>query len=126
MFVSVAAFRKDFRSFVEELFRVGSHDGGFFFKAQLAKETALSTHIWDLKSENREYEVKWSILKHAKAYTSGEKRCNLYLEEKAAIMRADPKKLFNKRTEIFSKCRHRDKHCLRNYATSSTHSKLST
>ena len=87
--------------------------------AKYSKETALSNHISDLKSENREYVVKWSILKHAKAHTSGGRRCNLCLEEKAAIMRADPKTLLNKRTEIISKCRHRDKYCLRNYATTS-------
>ena len=36
--------------------------------------------------------------------------CNLCLEEKPCIMKADKKYLLNKRAEIFSKCRHKNKH----------------
>ena len=47
-------------------------------------------------------------------YRSGDKRCNLCLEEKMCIMEAEPNKLLNKRSEIISKCRHQNKHRLHN------------
>lgn len=88
--------------------------------AVYSKETALSSYIWKLKTEKRDYSVKWSILKRAKSYNSGDKRCNLCLEEKMCIMRADPNNLLNKRSEIFSKCRHRNKHRLSNLKRTAT------
>ena len=92
-----------------------------FRNAKYSKETDLSSYIRKLKNENREYSIKWSILKHAKAYGSGNRRCNLCLDEKMFIMKTDPKTLLNKRSEIFAKCRHRNKHCLRNiYCTTNT------
>ena len=43
--------------------------------------------------------------------SSGRRQCNLCIEEKLCIMNADPTNLLNKRTQIFAKCRHRDKCC---------------
>ena len=40
------------------------------------------------------------------------KRCNLYLPEKVSIICVDPDILLNKRTELISKCRHRNKFLL--------------
>ena len=85
-----------------------------FRNAKYSKETALSSYVWKLKNENREYSIKWSILKHAEVYRSGSRRCKLCLGEKMFIVKTDPKTLLNKRSEIFAKCRHRNKHCLRN------------
>ncbi len=73
------------------------------------KETELSKFIWKLKKNHQKFSISWSILKRAPAYTSGGKRCNLCIEEKLCIMSADPTKLLNKRSEIFAKCRHREK-----------------
>ena len=53
--------------------------------------------------------IKWTIAKRAAAYTSGANRCNLRLEEKLCIMKARLKNLLNKRSEIISKCRHRNR-----------------
>ena len=36
------------------------------------------------------------------------RKCDLCLTEKMIIARSDPKKLLNKRTELVSKCRHRN------------------
>ena len=52
--------------------------------------------------------IKWTIVKRAAAYTSGAKRCNLCLEEKLYIMKVRLKNL-NKRSDIISKCRHRNR-----------------
>ena len=91
-----------------------------FRDPKYAKETALSTYIWDLKNEGKEFIVKWSILKRMKGYESGVARCNLCLEEKPDIMKTDKKYLLNKRTEIFSKCRHRTKFSIKNFKDANT------
>ena len=47
-------------------------------------------------------------------YKSGSGRCTLCLTEKSVIIRANPRGLLNKRTELISKCRHRNKYLLCN------------
>ena len=91
-----------------------------FRDVKYSKETALSNYIWNLKKGKCNYEIKWSILKHTKSYNSGSKRCNLCVKEKMCIMKVDPTNLLNKKTKIFSKCRHRTKHCLCNLTRSAT------
>ena len=71
------------------------------------KETELSSYIWKFKRSDRDFSIKWSIMKRAGAYSSGGRRCNLCIEEKLCLMDADGHKLLNKRSEIFAKCRHR-------------------
>ena len=53
-----------------------------------------------------EYQIKWSIVKHANPYKYGSRRCNLCLEEKMSILKSNKKNLLNKRSELFSSCRH--------------------
>ncbi len=53
-----------------------------------------------------DFDVTWSILKHAFSYTGGSKLCNLCLEEKFFIMKSDKQFLLNNRSEIFSACKH--------------------
>ena len=76
-------------------------------------ETELSKLIWRLKDENKDYTLSWSIAKRSSPYRLGSKRCDLCLTEKVAIIRANPKGLLNKRTELISKCRHRNKFLLK-------------
>ena len=73
------------------------------------KKTELSKFVWRLKRSNVNYSISWSILKRAPVFSSGGKRCSLCLEEKLYIMNADPGTLLNKRSEVFAKCRHREK-----------------
>ena len=84
-----------------------------FKDGKYSNETELSKYIWDLKSNNQSFGIKWAIVKRAAAYTSGAKRCNLCLEEKLCIMKArlknHLKNLLNKRSEIVSKCRYRNR-----------------
>ena len=81
--------------------------------SKYSNETELSKYVWELKSNNQSFDIKWAIVKRAAAYTSGAKRCNLCLEEKLCIMKArlknHLKNLLNKRSEIVSKCRHRNR-----------------
>ena len=80
-----------------------------FKNAKYSKETELSKYVWKLKENGRKFNLKWSILKRAAAYSPGGKRCALCIEEKLQILKANRRKTLNARSEIFSKCRHRDK-----------------
>jgi hypothetical protein len=88
--------------------RYGNHKKSFKLRRS-KNDTELSKYIWGLESNNRDYTLKWSILKRAGAYWSGAKRCNLCVEEKLCIMDANKHVTLNKRPEIFAKCRHREK-----------------
>ena len=76
-------------------------------------ETELSKFIWSLKEKKKDFEVKWSILKRAVVYHNGPRRCNLCLEDKLQILKADKRTLLNKRSELFSKCRHQTQCCIK-------------
>ena len=80
-----------------------------FTNDKYEKETELSKHVWNLKKSNKQYSISWSIIKRAAAFAPGMSRCNLCIEEKLCIMQYEGRNLLNKRSEIFAKCRHREK-----------------
>ena len=84
-----------------------------------ANTTSLAQHIWSKKdSTNVTPNVKWSIIKHAPAYSNISKKCELCLREKLAIITyPELDNLLNKKSELISKCRHENKFLLRNYKT---------
>ena len=71
--------------------------------------TKLSKYLWTLKANGTDYHLKWSVKSYASRYKCGTSRCDLCLTEKMIIALADPKVLLNKRTELMSKCCHRNK-----------------
>ena len=75
-------------------------------------ETELSKYIWQLKRSNRPHKIKWGIIKKIPACKPGQRRCGLYFEEKLLILKGRNKNILNKRSELFSKCRHVTKHYL--------------
>ena len=75
----------------------------------ISNSTTLSKYIWELKDNGKEFNIKWSILKHAKVYTAGSKTYSSRLGKKLCILNADKRNLFNKRSELISKCRHLNK-----------------
>ena len=77
-------------------------------------KTELSKHIWQLKRYGIEFNLKWSIAAYATPYRCTTRRCDLCLTEKYIIARANQNNLLNKRTELMSKCRHRNKYILKN------------
>ena len=85
-----------------------------FRSRRYCNESELSKYIWKLKDNNTNFILKWSIASFASPYKCGTRKCDLCLSEKVAIVRADPKFLLNKRTELVSKCRHRNKFLLHN------------
>ena len=78
-------------------------------------ETELSKYVWKLKDREKDFTIKWSVAAKASPYICGSKHCDLCLTEKLLIAKADPRTLLNKRSEIVSKCRHRNKFTLKRF-----------
>ena len=69
-----------------------------FENPKYRSSTTLSKYIWDLKEEETNYEIKWSIVKRVRAYKSGDAQCHLCLQEKLFILNTE------KRREEFPSC----------------------
>ena len=85
-----------------------------FRHKRAVNDTKLSKYLWKMKEENVDYNLQWSIKMYASPYKCDARKYGLCLTEKMIIARVDPKKLLNKRTELVSKCRHRNKFLLSN------------
>ena len=80
-----------------------------FSNPRYEKESELSKYLWALKRGNKNFEIKWRIIKHAPVATSSNQQCRLCMEEKLTILNADKSCLLNKRSELIIKCRHNAK-----------------
>ena len=91
--------------------RYNNHTKSFTHR-ECMNETELSKHVWNLKDHGLDNNLSWEIHKKTSSYQCGSKRCDLCLSEKVSIICADPDTSLNKRTELTSKCRHRNKFLL--------------
>ena len=79
-------------------------------------DTELSNEYWKIMSAGKSLDISWEILGTHKSYNQSSKRCFLCLNEKLAIaLHGDGLNMLNKRSEVISKCRHRNKYILDNY-----------
>ena len=78
-------------------------------------DAELSSEYWNIISANKTSNVPWEILGTHKSYNQSSKRCLLCLNEKLAIALHRDDNMLNKRSEVISKCRHRNKYMLANY-----------
>ena len=79
--------------------------------------TKLSKYIGSLKDQNKDFDNKWSIFKKSYGYSIVSKSCNLCLLEKLVICSFKQKyRILNKRLDLVSKCRHKNKYVLMNYS----------
>lgn len=85
-----------------------------FRHAKHRNSTELSKHIWTLKDNNIDHSVSWRIISSCSSYNSSSKRCNLCLKEKLLIICRPDLSSLNKRNELISSCRHRNKALLCN------------
>ena len=75
----------------------------------------LSKHVWGLINQKIPHSINWEIITHAKPYQCSGSRCYLCLNEKLYIAtHKDRSSLLNKRNELVSKCRHKNKFSLTN------------
>ena len=85
-----------------------------FRKKKKQHSTTLSTHIWDLKEKRTDFEIKWSIIEKGKKFDPSTRKCMLCLKEKYHIVFNPDGASLNKRSELFSVCRHRHEKLLVN------------
>ena len=83
-------------------------------------DTTLSVEYWTLKQKQQTPRLTWEIKGQYKAYNPTLKKCNLCLNEKLAIIDDPDKNLLNKRSEVISQCRHRNKFKLVNLTSRKT------
>ena len=76
--------------------------------------TTLSSYIWDLKDKGRDFNLSWNVIDRGKAFNPVTRRCNLCVKEKFHIIFQPEGASLNKRSELFSTCRHRKKDLLCN------------
>ena len=89
-----------------------NHHMKSFRHRECMNKTELSKHVWNLKDHGLNNSLSWETHKKASPYQCGSKRCDLCLSEKFSIICAGPDTLLNKRTELISKCLHRNKFLL--------------
>ena len=77
-------------------------------------KTELSKYVWDLKRNNKEPHITWTIV--CKVYGIPKRNfCRLCLKEKLLIIKFPNQDiLLNKRSEFISKCRHENKNLIMN------------
>ena len=81
-----------------------------FNNEHLEHSRSLFKYIWDLKAKNTNFRLKWRILTSASAYCNTTKRCNLCIQENFYILCKPLLASLNKRSELFSSCRHISKY----------------
>ena len=96
--------------------RFNSHLYSFRSEKQ-SQYTGLSKLVWKLKSEQRNFDIKWEIAAIAPSYSTESKKCHLCLTEKTLILLSTPNNSLNQRHEILNKCRDKNKFILNNHPT---------
>lgn len=93
--------------------RISEHNTSFRHR-QYENSTELSKFIWQLKDKGKNYNITWEIARKCQKYNCGSGRCDLCLTEKMLIARNNEPGMLNSRSELISKCRHRNKFLLCN------------
>ena len=75
-------------------------------------DTDLSNNFWKIKDHERSTNITWEILGRHQAYNTSSKRCSLRLNKKLKIALHRNNNMLNRRTEILSTCRHKNKYSL--------------
>ena len=75
-------------------------------------DAELSNKYQNIVSANKTSNISWKILGTHKSYNQSSKRCLLCLNEKLAIALHKNDNMLNNRSEIISKCRHRNKYII--------------
>ena len=77
------------------------------------KSKEVSSCIWELKENRKNYTTDWLISVKVHLYICGTRKCDLCLSDKLMIAKANSASLLNKRDELVSKCRHMNKFTLK-------------
>ena len=94
--------------------RYSKHKKSFNHKKP-KNDTQLSNQLWKIKASKEEPVLVWKILGRYQPYNVNRKWCLLYFNQKLQIAIYRGNNMLNKRTEIISKCRHRNKYASASY-----------
>ena len=83
-------------------------------------DTKLSTEYWNVKMKQLNPQISWKIKGIYKSYNPTSKPCNLCLRENLEILDKPDKNVLNKRSEIISQCRYKNKYRLKTLESSMT------
>ena len=83
--------------------------------------TALSNAFWTAKYQGNPPNITWNVHCQVTPYQCGMKQCQLCLEEKLTIAKADKNITLNKRSELIGKCRHKAKFKLKSFEITDPH-----
>ena len=114
--------KSDIRNYNEKIYKLCSTSFKYryanhkksFNHEKYKTDTELSKEVWELKDINGNPDVKWNIFGKFSAYNPASHRCNLCLNEKLEISIHKEDNLLNKRSEVISQCRHKNKFKLKN------------
>ena len=79
--------------------------------------TTLSAHVWELKDQNKNFNIKWDFIDKAPTFNPVNRKYRLCLKEKYHILYNNNSSTLNRRQEIFNTCRHRTQRLLANFKT---------
>ena len=96
--------------------RWSKHEGNFEKVAE-KNDTTLSSHIWKLKEEGKNYDIKWEIMDRAPNFNPVSKKCRLCLKEVYYILFHPDSASLNSRNEVFNSCRHKKSKLLAKFKT---------
>ena len=83
--------------------RYNSHR--YSFNHRGGNSTTLSTHLWKLFDEKKDFEMSWKIVDRAQDFNPVNRKCRLCLKEKYYIIFQPEGATLNTRSELFSTCR---------------------
>ena len=86
-----------------------------FNSIKYQSDAELSNEYWNIISTNKTSNISREILGTHKSYNQSSKLCLVCLNKKLAIALHGDDNMLNKRSEVISKCRHRNKYMLANY-----------
>ena len=113
--ISLENFQTEIYSSISETKTRYSNHKKSFNHEKHKNDTQLSNELWKIKASKEEPVFVWKNLGQHQPYNVNTKWCLLCLNEKLQITIYRENNMLNKRTEIISKCRHRNKYALASY-----------
>ena len=87
------------------------------FRSEEANGTTLSSYIWKLKNEGRDFEILWKVISKATPFSPVTEQCALCTAEKFYIIYKPELGTLNTRNELGAHCRHKQRVLLDNTKT---------
>ena len=94
--------------------RLANHKKSFKNEAY-RHETCLSSHVWELKEKNHEYDITWKLIDKGTQYQPSTDRCNLCNKEKFHISYNPETATLNSRNELWGMYRYKRNLLICNY-----------